>query len=105
MYSRNSTEIRTMKEKTNRTAKQDLKALVTILTMYEDDEQDRHILEFTRKELMIAITVSRNNSADSKGIKAYDIKGADEETTTMIHEIFNLIIKKKNPKLPTHGIR
>ena len=67
----------------------------------EDDERDRHTPEFTRQELMIAIdSLNKGKSADSKGIKAEDIKGADEETTAMIHEIFNLIIKQW---LPTHG--
>ena len=52
----------------------------------ENGEQDtRHIPEFNRKE--------RETSADSKGIKAEVIKGADEETSKMIYEIFNLIIK------------
>ena len=44
---------------------------------------------------MIAIgSLKKGESADSKGIKAEDIEGADEETITMIHEIFNLIIKQ-----------
>ena len=48
-----------------------------------DDEQDRHIPEYTRKELLIAIeSLKRGKSADSEGIKAEDIKGADEETKT-----------------------
>ena len=69
----------------------------------EDDEQDRHIPEFTRIELMIAIdSLKKGKSADSRGIKAADIKGADEETITMIQEIFNLIIEQ-NPWLPAHG--
>ena len=64
---------------------------------FEGDEQDRHIPEFSRKELIIAIdSLKKGKSADSKGIKADDIKGADEETTTMIHEILNLIIKQNS---------
>ena len=87
-----------MKEKTCRTGKQDLKFLVTMLDDdIEDDEQDRHILEYTRKELMIAIdSLTKGTSADSNGIKAEHIQGADEETITMIHEIFNLIIKNNS---------
>ena len=46
---------------------------------------------------MIAIdSLKKGKSADSTGSKAEDIKGADEETITMIHEIFNLIIKQKS---------
>ena len=61
----------------------------------DNDEQDRHIPEFTMKELSIVIDSLKNGkSADSKGIKAKDLKGADEETTKMRHEIFNLIIKQ-----------
>ena len=49
------------------------------------------------KELMIAIdSLKKGRSADSKGIKAEDVKGADEETRTMIHEIFDLIIKQNS---------
>ena len=59
-----------------RTAKQDLKTLVTILTIIlNTDEQDRHIPEFTRQELMTTIdSLEKRKSADSKGIKAEDIK-------------------------------
>ena len=63
----------------------------------EDDEQDRHIPELTRKELMIAIgSLKKGKSADSKGIKAEDINGIDEEIITMTHEIFNLVIKQNS---------
>ena len=62
----------------------------------EDDEQERHIPEFTRKELMIAIDGLKRKLADSKGIKADDINGVDEETKTMRHEIFNLIMKQNS---------
>ena len=41
-------------------------------------------------------SLKKEKSADSKGIKAEDLKGADEETTKMIHEIFNLIIKRNS---------
>ena len=87
-----------MKEKTRRTAKQYLKTLVTTLTMiFEDNEQDRHIPELTRKALMIAIdSLKKGKSADSKGIKAEHVKGVDEETITMIHESVNLIIKQNS---------
>ena len=45
---------------------------------FGDDEQDRHIPEVTMKELMIAIdSLKKGKSADSKGIKAEDIKGTD----------------------------
>ena len=58
----------------------------------EDDEQDRHILEPNRKELMIALnSLKKRKTADSKGIKA-----ADPETITMVHEIFNMIIKRNS---------
>ena len=41
---------------------------------------------------MIAIdSLKKEESADNKGIKTEDIKGADEETITVVHEIFNLI--------------
>ena len=51
------------------------------------------------KELMIAIDrLNHGKSADSKGIKAEDVKGADEEMI-MIHEIFNLMIKENS-----HGV-
>ena len=59
--------------------------VVTMLTMMkniEDDEQDEHIPELTMKELSIAIgSLKKGKSADSKGIKAEDLKGDDEETT------------------------
>ena len=49
------------------------------------------------KELSVANdSLKKGKSADSKGIKAEDLKGADEETTKMIHEIFNLIIKQNS---------
>ena len=38
----------------------------------------------------------KGKSADSEGIKAEDIKGADEETTIMTLEFFNLIIKQNS---------
>ena len=41
-------------------------------------------------------SLKKEKSADSKGIKAEDIKGAEEETTKMIHEIFKLIIKENS---------
>ena len=45
------------------------------------------------KELTISIdSLQKGKSADSKGIKAEEKKGADEEATIMIHEIFNLMI-------------
>ena len=63
-----------MKEKTRRVAKPDLKTLVSMLMMVkhvEGDEQDRHIPEFTMKELMIAIdNVKKGKSVDSKGINS-----------------------------------
>ena len=44
----------------------------------EDDEQDRHIPEFTKKELSIVVdSLKKGNSSDIKGIKAEDPKGAD----------------------------
>ena len=47
------------------------------------------------KELIFAIdSLKTGKSADNKGIKAEDLKGADEETTKMIHEVFNFIIKQ-----------
>ena len=65
--------------------------------LIEDDEQDRHIPQLTMKELMIAIdSLKKGKSADSKGIKAEDLKRADEETTKMKHEIFSLIIKQNS---------
>ena len=67
----------------------------------EDDEPDRHIPELTMKELMIAInSLKKEKSADSKGVKAEDIKGADEEATNMTHEIFNLI-NEQNSMAPS----
>ena len=48
----------------------------------EEDERDRHIPEFTIKELSIAIgCLKKGKSADSRGIKAEELKGTDEETT------------------------
>ena len=45
----------------------------------EDDEQDNHIPELTMKEPIIAIgSLEKWKSADSKGIKAEGLKGADE---------------------------
>ena len=53
------------------------------------------------KELCIAIDgLKKGKSADSKGIKAENLKGDDEETTKMMHEIFNLIINQ-NCMTPT----
>ena len=47
------------------------------------------------KAFIIAIdSLKKVKSADSKGIKAEDLNGVDEETTNLIHEIFNLIIKQ-----------
>ena len=47
------------------------------------------------KEVIISIdSLQKGKSADSKGIKAEDLKGADEETTKLIHEVFNLIINQ-----------
>ena len=43
---------------------------------------------------MVIDGVKKRESADNKGITAEDLEGADEETTTMIHEVFNLIIKQ-----------
>ena len=40
-------------------------------------------------------SLKKGKSADSKGIKAKDLKGADEETANMIHGIFNLINQAK----------
>ena len=56
---------------------------------------------------MIAIdSLKKGKSADSEGINAEDIKGADKETTKMIHEIFNLIIKQNSmaPSLWNKGM-
>ena len=67
-----------MTEKTRRTTKQDIKTLVTMLTMMkisEDDEQDRHIPEFTMKELSIAVDIlTKGNRHDTKGIKVENLK-------------------------------
>ena len=50
-----------------------------------NDEQDRHILEFTRKEWTVAIdSVKRGKSADSRRIKE-DIKGADDKAIPFAH--------------------
>ena len=47
------------------------------------------------KAFIIAIdSLKKVKSADSKGIKAEDVNGAEEETTKVIHEMFNLIIKQ-----------
>ena len=47
--------------------------------------------------LTIAIhRLKKGKSADSEGIKAEGIKGADEETITMIHQIYKLIIKQNS---------
>ena len=49
------------------------------------------------REQMIAMdSLTKGESADSKGINAEDIKGADEETITVLHEIFNLITKQNS---------
>ena len=81
------TQVRTMK-KTRRTAKQDFKALATMPTMMLKTMNKGDIPEFTRKALMIAIdSLKKAKSADSKGIKAEDIKGADEESTIMIRDL------------------
>ena len=63
----------------------------------EDDEQDKHIQEFTMKELSFATDSHKaGKSSDIKGTKAEDLKGGDEETANIIHEIFILIIKQNS---------
>ena len=59
----------------------------------QKDEQDRHLPEITRKDLTAALnSLKKRKSADSRGIMAEEIKEADEKTTTMMHEFFNLIM-------------
>ena len=51
-----------------------------------DHADDEKIL----KTMSIAIdSLKKGKSAESKGIKAEDLKGADEETSKMIHEVFS----------------
>ena len=68
--------------KNDETTKQDLKTLVTMLTMMkniEDDAHDRHIPELTMKELSIANdSLKKRKSADSKGIKAEDFNDKND---------------------------
>ena len=68
-----------MKDKTRRTAKQDFKNTydhADDVNNIEDDEQERHIPEFTMKKLRIAIgCLKKGKSADRKGIKAEDVRG------------------------------
>ena len=49
------------------------------------------------KELVVAIDSLKNGkSADSKGIKAEDLNGGDEETTKKVHQVFIFIIKQNS---------
>ena len=90
MFAKICTQVRTVTEKTRRTTKEDLKTLVTMLTMVK-------ILKTMNKTNTSQNSPCRKGkSADSKGIKAEDLKGANEETTKMIHEIFKLVIKQNS---------
>ena len=54
------------------------------------------IPEITTEELQNAINkLKKGKSPDSKGIRAEDVKGCDEETREMVRQIFNEIIKRK----------
>ena len=62
----------------------------------EDDEQGRHIPEFNRKELMIAIDrLKKREISGQQGNQCRRCQRVDEETITTIHGIFNLIINTK----------
>ena len=92
------TQVGTEKEKMRRTAAGDLRIIATMLTMMKTLKamnKTHHIPEFTVKELIVAIdSLQKGKWADSKDIKAGDLKGVDEETTKLIHVFFNLIIKQ-----------
>ena len=83
-FSETCAQARRTKEKTRRTTKEDLKNTCDHADDDEnidDDKQDKHISESTVKEMSIAIdSLKRGKSADSKGIRAEDLEGADEET-------------------------
>ena len=58
----------------------------------ENDEHDRHILEFTRTELTAEIdSLKKGKSADSRSKQKRS--KADEKTITLMHELFKLTIK------------
>ena len=58
---------------------------------------DRRIPEITTEELQSAISkLKTGKSPDSNGIRAEDIKACDDETTEMMRQLFNEIIKRNN---------
>ena len=99
MLSRSSakicTQVRTMKEKTNRAAKQDWKTLVTIpTTTIENDEQDRHILEFTRKEFTVCNRQSpKMEIGGQRGNQSRRYQRSWRKDILVVHELFNSIVK------------
>ena len=80
-----------------RTTTEDMGIIATILTMMNKWKTMNKIIshaEFTMKEWIIAVDSLEKGNIGSKGIKADGSKGADEETMTFVHEIFNLIIEQ-----------
>ena len=58
---------------------------------------DRRIPEITTEELQSAISeLKKWQIPDSNGIRAEDIKASDDETTDMVRQLFNEIIKRNN---------
>ena len=86
-----------MKEKTRSTAKQDLKTLVTILTVILKTMTKTDVQEFTMKELMIAIDSLKKkeiSGQQGKRSRIYQMELTNKQK--MIHQIFNLIIKQNS---------
>ena len=64
------------------------------------NKEETHIPEFTKRELQTAIDCLKKGknqeTGDTKGMKAEDIKGCDDETKELMRDIFNEIIKQES---------
>ena len=85
LYSKRNDERKT----TNRTAKQDLKTLVTILRMTLKTVSKTDTSQTHQKRTDDCNRLSQKKwNQRQQGIKAEVIKGVDEDTITIVHDIF-----------------